>query len=822
MSTLWHDIKYGYRMLFKNPGFTIIAVLSLALGIGANTAIFSLLNAVMLKSLPVENPQQLRVLNWVGPGLRNVRISGRSTRTPDGQETDAFSHPAFCEFRDRVQDKADIFAFSRLRLSVLTKNEATTSHGLIVSGNFFSGLGVRPLIGRTIEPENDKQGAEPVVVISYKGWQQHFGLDPEALGQTVSLNGYSFTIIGVLPKGFLGPIAGYQSDFYTPLSSQPKLRPSFDLDSHRNWWIQIMARIRPGTNDSQIQATFNVLLNQIISTNSLSESEKLFSILIEDGSGGPLAPRKYLARPLITLMGVVGIVLLAACANLSGLLLARGASRHHELSVRAALGASRWRLMRQSLTESLMISLLGAGLGLLLAIWGKKILFSLLWPSNITFDLRSDIYVLGFTLVISLAAAFLFGLIPALRSTRANPIASLKGRSALGSLHLRTGKILVSMQVGLSLLLLVGAGLFTRTLINLRSIETGFKIENLLTFNLDASKAGYEGQRRVDFYEQVRNSIEALPGVNAVANSNNPLLAGWVNSRGGIPIPGSPSDEEIRILELDVSDSFMNTMGIPILAGRDFTPADNENSTKVIIVNNTLVEKVFPNENPVGRSLRIGRTDYQIVGVSGDIKYDSIKKTPEPTVFYPYLQRIDGVYAVFFEVRTELLPLTLVPAVRNALSNIDRNIPMSEIKTQKIQLNQSIAQERLFAALSSSLAFLAVLLCCIGLFGLMAFNTTQRTGEIGLRMAVGASPRDVAWPILREALLLAGAGLIIGTPIIIAITRTVRSYLFGVGPYDLTTIIGAGFLLLIVSVLAAWIPARRAAKVDPMEALRYE
>jgi predicted permease len=374
----------------------------------------------------------------------------------------------------------------------------------------------------------------------------------------------------------------------------------------------------------------------------------------------------------------------------------------------------------------------------------------------------------------------------------------------------------------LSLLLLTGAGLFTCTLINLRNIDAGFNAENLLVFNLDASKAGYEGKRRVDYYEQVRATLAALPGVAAVTNSNNPLTSGWINSQGGIPIPGSPSDEKISVLELEVGHAFLSAMDIDLLAGRDFTTGDNDTSAKVIIVNSALVKKVFPGEIPLGRLLSIGRTDYQIVGICGDIKYDNIKKSSEPTVFYPYIQRPNEVYAVFFEVRTALPPLSLVPAVRQALAEIDRNIPMADIRTQKVRIDESIAQERLFASLSTALALLAVVLSCIGLFGLMAYNITQRTGEIGIRMALGAGPKEVAWPVLREALLLAGAGVAVGVPVALGIVRVIRSYLFGVSRYDPVTLLTAIVLLIAVAMLAAWLPARRAARIDPMEALRYE
>ncbi len=825
MSTLINDIKYSIRQLQKSPGFTFCAVLILALGIGANTAIFSRLNAVFLKSLPVKKPHELRVLKWIGGDLKFLFITGECSQTPDGRDTaGTFTYPMYCDLRDHVAGTADVFAFSHfVDLSMRTQDKVTFGSGRMVSGNFFGDLGVKSLLGRTIEPDDDQQGAEPVVVISHWAWQQYFGLDPEVIGQTVTLNDNALTIVGVLPKGFFGPKAGERSDFYTPLSTQPQLYPDWPLDSLKHWWVQIMVRMRPGTNDSQIQAALSVALNQTVSANALSNSAKPFRVLLEDGSSGPRTYRdKRLVKPLFMQMGIVGMVLLVACANLASLLLARGVSRQHELSVRVALGAGRWQLIRQSLTESMLISIMGAGVGLLIAIGGKKSLFSLLLPAHTNFDLQCDMTVLGFTTVISLAAGLLFGLIPALRCSCADPIINLKGRSALSTPRQLMGKILVSTQVGLSLLLLVGAGLFIRTVINLRYADPGFNTKNLLMVRLDSSQAGYKGQRIVDLYEQVRTTIAGLPGVKGVVNSDVPLLSNFVRSRDNINIPASPSNETISVMELQVSDSFLSTMGIPLVAGRDFTLADNETSSKVIIINRMLAEKVFPESDPVDGVLKIDRTDYRIVGVCEDIKYDNIKNDIKPTIFYPYRQRPNQVSSVWFEVRTEIPPLTIVPAIEKALTDIDRNLGTPWFTTQKRTIYSTIEQERLFALLSTATALLAVFLSCIGLFGLMAYNITRRTSEIGIRIALGATPYNIALPILREALILAAIGVAIGSPIILALARVTQSIIYGIKPHDPLTLTVAIILLLVVAVLAAWIPARRAAKVDPMEALRYE
>jgi len=820
MSTLTNDIRFAARQLIKSPGFTVVAVLSLALGIGANTAIFSLINSMLLKSLPVESAHELRCINWThDTNLNNVTVSGRTESMPSGGiRSNAFSAAAYHAFRDQSDGMSDVMAFSMLpRLSVIAQGTARTADGLMVSGNFFQGLGLRPLLGRTITPRDDRPDAEPVAVLSHRGWQEHLGGSVDSLGQILTLNGKAHTIIGVLAPEFVGVLGYAHTDVYVPLSSQAQLRSSLSLEEPGNWSLQIMARMAPGADERQARAHLNVLFRRSILPNMLTGEGRSPEILLRGGRRGVADARDEHARALSILMAIVAIVLFVACINLAGLLLARAATRQHELAVRTALGAQRHHLLRQSLAESMLIVLAGAGAGSLVGTWGRTILARLLLPSNMPVDVSGDLRVLGFTLGASIIAVGLFGLIPALRAARTDPMGSLKDRSSFGTPRLCLGRILVATQVGLCLLLLIGAGLFTRTLINLRNVRVGFQTESLLTFQVNPHNAGYEGAQQADFYRQLEEHITTIPGVQATASSNIGLLTGWRNETMMI-VPDRPGRH--HILCLNVNDAFLSTMGIPLLAGRGFNHADNAESTPVIVVNQKLANSVFPGEDPLGRSVIIRRKDYRIVGICGDTKYYDIKVPAEPVVLFS--MRHHPANAAFYQVRTTLNPLSLVPAVRGAVAQLDPRIPIAGIKTQTMQLNESIAQERLFAALGTSLASLAVLLACIGLYGLMAYNVTRRTSELGIRMALGATGRNVAWPILREALMLAALGIALGLPVALALARVTRSLIFGIEPRDPATIIAAAILLLAVATLAAWIPARRAAKIDPMEALRYE
>ncbi len=817
-----NDIRYSLRQLIKSPGFTVVAVVSLALGIGANTAIFSLINGMLLKSLPVRDAHELRYINWGGhTNLNNVITSGRTENVPSGGiRSNAFSMDTYHAFREQADGLSNVIAFSMVpQLSVIARGTARTAFGLAVSGDFFDGLGLRPELGRTFNPQDDRPGAEPVAMLSYAEWQKYFNGDTAALGQSVTLNGQAHTLIGVLPPKFTGLLGHSYTDVYVPLSSQKQLRPDYPLDAPGNWGLQILVRMKPDADERQVRAGLEVLLHQSIRPDMLTAQTQLPHILLRDSRRCLTDAHDKHMQPLLILMAIVVTVLFVACLNLAGLLLARGATRQHELAVRTALGARRRDLLRQSLTECLVLIVTGAGLGMLLAIWGKMVLAKLLLPTDMPLDVSADWRVLGFTLGISLLAVALFGLIPALRASWTDPMGSLKNRTLLGTPRLHLGRTLVAIQVGLCMLLVVGAGLFTRTLINLRHIDVGFKTEHLLIFRVNARNAGYEGQRLIDFYKQFQNNIVALPGVKAAAHSNMQLLSGWRNETMMI-VPDIPGNH--HILRLNVSDSFLSTMGIPLLAGRNFQSADNSESAKVILVNQRLAKTVFKDQDPIGRSVIINRKDYRIAGLFGDTKYYDIKVPAEPTVLFSARQHPESSSVAFFQIRTASNPLAMIPAIRKALADLDPEIPIAEIKTQTMQLNESIAQERLFACLGSALASLAVLIACIGLYGLMAYNVTRRTNEVGIRMALGACPKDIAWPIMRSALIMACAGIAVGLPVALAVVRIARSLLFGVEPYDPVTLAGAAGLLIGITILAALLPARRAARIDPMKALRCE
>ncbi len=826
MRVLWQDVRYGLRMLVKSPGFTAVAVLSLALGIGANTAIFSLLNAVLLKSLPVRNPRELRVVNWVGhnASLSNYTGGGMREVSGGGMAAASFPYATYRDFRDRGTGFAEVFAFSPVwDCTALTPVGPTSAEGLIVSGNFFQGYGAQMLIGRTFTPEDETPGAEPVVVITYRWWERQFGLDPNALGQTVLINKHPFTIVGILPSRFIGPTPTDATAFYVPMSAQPQLMSGYPLDSYDHWWVEIMARVSPGADEEQARTILEGIFCQALTAPGSTSKMDKPGILLDDGSRGPQMARRRMAQPMYVLMAAVGLVLLVACANLASLLLARGASRQHEYAVRGAIGAGRWRLTRQSLTESLVLALAGGVLGLVFAQVGKAAILNMMWgmAEDSHLDTSSDVRVLAFTFGVSLATALLFGLLPALRSAWVDPVHGIKTRAMAGVSRLRLGKSLVTVQVALSLLLVVGAGLTVRTFANLSNVDVGFDTENLLLFQLNAGQAGYEKTQLTEFYDSLGRSLAAIPGVRGVSYSNMVPLGGGKSS-SGISIPGRPAKpgEFLQADQMVVNGSFFTTLGIPLLQGRTFESSDTADSPHVAVVNEAFVREFLPDEYPIGRIFKHGSLEVQIVGVCGNAKYWNLRNEVPPIMYLPYPQWREG--GMCFEVRSVLPAESIVPAVRKTAAAADRNIPLTDVRTQTEQIGRQLTMERLFAALCGFVAGLALLLSCVGLYGLMAYNVARRKSEIGIRMALGARPQDVAWPVVRGALLMTGVGAALGGVGALALVRLIKSMLYGVAPHDPLTLIASVLLLLTVAALAAWLPARRAAKVDPMIALRAE
>jgi predicted permease len=652
------------------------------------------------------------------------------------------------------------------------------------------------------------------VVLSYRWWQQQFDRDPGVLGQSVSFNGSSFTVVGVLPREFHGVTPGAGMEFYISLSAAPQLMP--DVISHAPsdpWFVWLMARLKPGVSDVQCQAALNVACARAMAT-----SMKQPAVGLVDGRAGPDEARGLYRKSLLMLLGMVGVVLLVVCANLAGLMLARGAARQYEFAVRAALGAGRVRLVRQSLTESLLVALLGGGLGIVFAVWGKAAVLQLVVPRQLHYAPSLDLRVLGFTLAVTLVTALLSGLMPALRAAGVAPLARLNDKPAIGTLRLRAGHALVVGQIALSLLLVAAGGLFVRTLVNLDQINPGFAMDHLLLFRLTPGDAGYREPQTTAFFERVQQSLVEIPGVRSVALTQTPPLSGgsW---QFGSAVPGRVSEP---VNGLIVSEGFFATMAIPIVHGRDLRPSDDDRAPKVVVVNEAFVHQYLPDRDPVGLQLDSGGdTDWLIVGVCRDAAYVNLKAGAQPTVHFSFRQ-YPFRFGAKVILRTALPPLALTTAARQVVTAVDPNIPLTEISTEEQVRDESTSQERMFATLCGSLAVLALLLSWIGLYGLMAYHIARRTREIGIRMALGATRRQIAGSVLRQAMLLAVTGVGFGLPLTLVLTRLISSILYGVAPSDPVTPSGAVVLLLMVAAAAAWLPARRAAKVDPLVALRYE
>ena len=815
MGTFLQDIKYAFRQLIKSPGFTTVAVISLALGIGANTAIFSLLNAALFRALPVPRARELRVIDFESKGYNFSHYYGG-----DGSQT--FPYPAYASFRDQARGFSEVFAFSSLyRMTAITPNEAITTQGLMVSGNFFRGYGADALIGRTITPEDDRPDAALVTVITYRAWERYFEADPNVIGCTVALNKTAFTIVGILPREYAAPIVGDPADFYVPLvTAQPRLKPDWSPTSAEHWWVQIMARRDFAIHEAQALASLNLLFNQFmeISRDNMEQAR----ILLRDGRCG--LGGKYTAQPLWVLQTLVALVLLIACANLASLLLARGAVRRHDLAVRAAIGAGRWPLMRQALTESFLLSLSGAGLGLLLANWIKMYLIRFFTAREVGLHINApmDTQVLVFALAVAALTTLLCGTFPAWQAGRMQPLAGLRDNRTRAAPRLRTGKVLIAIQMGLSVLLVMGTGLLIQTLINLNRINPGFDVENLLVFRVNPGQAGYQNQDLDSYYEQAHQALAGIPGTRSVTSSDVCLLSGAMGSIGfSIPGRNDLTQYQRQAHMLVINDNFLETMGIPLLSGRPFNPADNQGSTRVVIVNNTFAQRFFSQGDALGKYIEWGNDNqYQIVGICRDAAYVNLRQAVPPTLYFPRTQHRRG--RMTFALRSVVPPMSLVKAVRQRLARIDSSIPLEDIATQEQVVKKSIAMESLFAVLCGGLTFLALTLSCIGLYGLLAYNVVSRTSEMGIRKALGACPKDIAGPILREAVILAAIGTAIGMPVALIVTLLLRSAFYGIKPYDPMTVTGSIVLLLSVAALAAWIPARRAAKTDPMEAPRYE
>jgi predicted permease len=796
------DVRYAARLLRRSPAFTTIAILCLALGIGANTAIFTLVDAALLRSLPVADPGRLVVVQSLDP-----RGLGGSS----------FSYPQFADLREHAGAVADTFAYASIDLNLSAGDLTDAPKGLLVSDNYFAVLGVQPAIGRGFAPSD-----EAVAVLSYRFWQTRFRGDASVVSRTVGLNGLPFTVIGVAPPRFFGVEVGSAPDMFVPLGMCDRLLPGAPrLPRPNNFWLNVMARLGPGVTLSQAAAYTDAVYHRGISEQASGMRANLVRMLearrivFRPGAKGMHSVGEQLGTPLVVLMTVVSLVLLIACANVANLLLARAAARRREIALRLALGAGRVRLVRQFLTESLALSTAGGALGVLFALWSSRVLTGFF--ANRVLDIALDARVLGFALAASVLTGLLFGVAPALRGSRPDLTAALKGDGSRDApdQRVRLGRFLVSSQVAVSLLLLIGAGLFIRTLGNLRAIDPGFRSDHVLLAALNPGLSRYSPDRTRTFYDALLDRVSRLPGVQSASLADAPLLSGMYID--GLSVEGGEQAAETS-LRL-VGPRFFETMGITVRVGRDFSPGDRSGSPAVAIINETIARKYFAGVNPIGRHVGLGGTpEMEIVGVIADTKYRGLREPVPNTLYLPIDQAPSGPSRTL-HVRTLADPGGMATAVREQVRAIDQKLPVKMSLFADL-VDENLAQERLMATMSGFFGGVALLLTSLGLYGVIAYGAQRRTREIGIRMSLGANRAAVVWMVLGECLVLVGLGVAAGGLASLWLSRLVSRQLFGVAPGDPATIVSAISFLIAVATLAAYLPARRASRVDPMIALR--
>ena len=817
-NTMTQDVRFGLRMLRKNPGLAVVAVLTLALGIGANAAIFSVTDAVMLKLLPVRDPKQLVYFRLLS----------------QQEHGSVFSRAEFAQFRERSHSFSGMSAFDTVRLMGTVDGQGEFISGQCVSGTFFSVLGVDVTAGRPLTAEDDQPGRPGVAVISYNYWKRKFALDPSVAGKTITLKGTSFTIVGVAPARFRGIELGDAMDIWVPLAFWEQLR----LNDHLT--LGVMARMKPEADAKRASAEITLIDQQFAAAalgskiTPLAERELLVrSVELVPGGRGLFDLPDELPRSLLVLTTVVGLVLLIACANVANLLLARAVNRRKEIAVRLALGAPRIRLFRQFLTESLLLAAAGGALGVLLASWAKNSLMALLSDGGAlpALDVRTDVRTLCFVLAVSFFTCLLFGIAPALWATQMDAGLTLMGASkSEGASTLRLGprKILVISQVSLCVLLLVGAGLLVRSLQKLGMVDAGFRQENVLLVSIYPTLSGYEGARELALYARAQEHVSAAPGVLSATFSRFAMLSGgrWIRVATHFS-SGDKGEKEINVNCNPVAPRFFETMGIPIVLGRDFTGADGQQAPRVAVVSESFARRYFPNEVALGKQVRFKDENGEqnvVVGIVKEVKALSLReREPLPQMYIPLAQApSDLLGQITMELRTAMQPTTAATAVRDAMHDVDANLPVMQIITQKAQTEGTLQNEKSLSTLSTVFGILALLLACIGLYGVAAYTVVARTREIGIRMALGARPDNVYRMVIGQGMRLALTGVLAGLVSSFVVSRILTSLLFGISGADSLVYVGVSLLMLLVALAACYLPARRAARVDPMIALRCE
>ena len=843
------DLGYATRMLRKSPGFTAIAAVSLALAIGANTTIFSAAKQVLYERLAVPDARNLRLLTWVGPEdhIAVHHVHGDEDPMPGGMETSSvFPYPVYQQLRARNGVLGDLFAFRETGMNATIRNQAQQVLGEMVSGNYYGVLGVRPQLGRGIEPADDEGAGQPVAVISDQLWDRAFGRSPAVMGEWMKLNDKPVRIVGVNPPEFTGAKSVLETetpDVIVPLAEQPILTPAADgrswLVSPVQWWVNILGRAKPGVSDRTVQAALDTQLTSIgRALLPVRTGEVIPSLVVRDGSRGLFEQRDLFAEPLAVLMALVGLVLLLACANIANLMLARGSQRQREMSVRLALGAGRARILRQMLVESLLLASIGGAAGLVLGYFGRTLLPQLTengWQRH-ALGVHFDWVVAAFAAAITILTGIIFGMAPALAAARAEVRDGLKEGAQTTTRRRKGmgGKALVGFQIALSTLLVIGSGLFLQTFARLSAVDAGFRTDHLLLFEVSAPQDRYPAGKDIALHQRLEREFSAIPGVESVSPAEDAFLSGDSSGTDFLPagelFDGNKRQEENYAA---VGTRFFETMRIRIVAGRAFGPQDTASSPKVGVINESLAKKRFPGQDALGKMFRtdthdadghVGSTTtdwIQIVGISADTRYANLRDPAPPLFFLPYVQQ-QASGGMAYQIRTRMNPEAVLDQLRRVTERVDPDLPLVNVRTEEQQVDADLVQERVFMTLTSGFGLLALALACVGIYGVMAYSVANRRNEIGIRMALGAEPGAVRGMILLESGWLAAAGILLGVGAALGLTRLVKALLYGIEPYDPPTMLGAVLILLMVALAASWIPARRAAAIEPMEALRHE
>ena len=843
--TFLRDLNFALRTLRRTPGFTLVAVLTLALGIGANTAIFTLLNQVLLRLLPVKDPHSL------------VMLTMRGKHYGSNWGSNAISYPMYKDFKEHNEVFSGMMARFPTYASVTLGNASERVKAELVSGSYFDVLGVTTAIGRPFTADDDKtKDGHPLVILSYNYWRDKFGAKPDVIGSTILVNNNKMTIIGVSQAGFDGVELSDPPSIFVPMMMQLELMPGNKdmLTNRRNRWVNVFGRLKPDVSSEKAKASLQPFMHSMLEMEVKEEAfrnaspydrEQFLKCWMDvlPGSQGRQNVQRGLSTPLWVLMATTGMVLLIACANIANLLLARATRRQKEMAIRLAIGASRGRIISQLLIEMLVLAMAGGALGLMLAFWADKALMSVYLPADsarLNITTSPDLRVLLFTFGVSALTALAFGLVPALQTTKPNVGTVLKDEASavVGSGNKGLRKSLVVVQVALSLLLLIGAGLFLRSLNNLSQLGPGFNAARLIGFEIDPSLNGYTPEHGKLAYRELTESLKSLPGVEGVGLASMRILENdeWDSSMTVEGYSPDKPDDRAEPYMNSISPKYFAALGVPIVSGRDFTDADSREvkhgndaddfAPATVMINETFARKFFPGRDPIGRHLGFGsdpgtKTDMEIIGVVKDIKYTSLRDEIPPQAYVPYLAS-RGVGGMTVYVRTTADPKTMMNLIREKVRDLDANMPIFDMRTTDEQIQNSLSAERMIASLSTVFGLLATILAAVGLYGLMAYNVVQRTREIGIRMALGAAQGDVVWMVMRDVLILVGIGIAVGVPAALALTSVVRSQLYGLTGHDPMTLVLATVGLAVIAFAAGYIPAVRASRLDPMRALRYE